>query len=424
MIAGLILCALLLSSCALFEKKEASPYIEGQRLTVEESEIEYSDSETTDILIKLTNIASTLVYLRDGLVLSESEKKELVENIDLSVEEVLEDSAVDYRMANELLEGIEKRLDEEEGALSFKLVSDLYLLSLGKLGRERAAKLIFYSALAYLDESAKTARERYEKYGYGWYLENAEKYESLYFEIEENIGDEKLADALGVVFFSSSLASGMPLLSEDDSFSLDSGELLLLLKKQAEHLEENALSSAQWQTVFQLLFEIWFSESDAPKHFDEVEREEYLALRNCDEYALQLGNIMPSVTSLYVAAVDRLSEDRLTRLIGDDTSVAKLEFLNSIYTCKNEFFALCASFSKQSFASEYEKNALERTGVYEDYLKYAEYRRQSNGADLYNAIGAYLSGRQSEAQLHNVFESYLFSSAPYFTYVFVFDNRS
>ena len=55
-IAGLILCALLLSSCALFEKKEASPYIEGQRLTVEESEIEYSDSETTDILIKLTNM--------------------------------------------------------------------------------------------------------------------------------------------------------------------------------------------------------------------------------------------------------------------------------------------------------------------------------------------------------------------------------
>ena len=422
-IAGLILCALLLSSCALFDNKDTSPYIEGQRLTVAESEIEYSDSETTEIVMKLTNIASTLAYLRDGLVLSESEKRELVENIDRSVENVLEASAVDHKMATELLESIEKRLEEEESELTIRLFGDLYLISLGKLGRERAADLVFYSTLAYLDNSAKTFRERYEKYGYSWYLEDAEHYDRLSLEIKENIGEEKLADALGVVFFSSSLVSGTPLLREDEGFSLDSGELLLLLKKQAEHLDESALSRSQWQTVFELLFEVCFSESQAPKHLDEVEKEEYSALRNCDDYALKLGNVMPYLTDLYAAAVNKLSEERLVRLMSEDASVAKLEFLNSVYMCKNEFFALTASFSKQSFTSEHEKNALERAGAYEDYLKYAEYRRHTDGTDLYNAIGAYLSGRQSEEQLHNAFEGYLFSSAPYFTYVFIFDNR-
>ena len=422
-IAGLILCALLLSSCALFEKNEASPYIEGQRLTVVESEIEYSDSEMTEISIKLTNIASTLAYRRDGLVLSESEKRELVEIIDKFTEEIVKESAVGYELADELLSRVAKRIDADEEEPLLKLLGDLYLIVLGNLGREKAAKVVFYSTLTYLDSSSQIAKERYEKYGYTWYLEDAEQYERLSLEIKENIGYDKLADALGVVFFTSSLASGTPLWSGEEDFSLDSEELLLLLKRQAEYLDENSLSKTQWQTVFELMFELFFSESEAPDYFDSVEREEYLALRNCDEYAIQLGEAMPYVTNLYVEAVNKLSAERLKRLMSEDSSVSKIEFLNSLYLCKNEFFALSAKLSKLSLASEYEKNALVRTGVYEDFLVYEKYRKDVDGADLYNAIGAYLSGRQNEDQLHNTFEDYMFSFAPYFTYAFVFDKQ-
>lgn len=422
-IAGFLLCVMLLSSCALFPKKAESPYIEGQRLDVVETEIVYTDSEMTEISMKLTNIASNLLFRRDGLVLTKSEKSELVKKINDRVENVVIGSNIAYSMAEELLKSLENRLSEDETEYSAKLFADLYLISIGKLGRDRASKLIFFSTIAYLDSVAKIFNERYQKYGYKWYLDDAEKFARLSREINDDIGYEKLADALGVVFFSTFIASGTEVFSGNEDFALDSTELLLLLVQQASYLDENRLESSQWQTVLELLFEICYSESEAPESFDRVEKEEYLAIRNCDYYALQLGEIMPYVTNLYIAAVNNLSAERLDRLMSTEASAVKIEFLNSVYMCKNEFFALSSRFHKLRFDSDYEKNALVRADVYEDYLKYEQHRKSATGADLYNAIGGYLTGRYDKEQLNSTFENYLFTSAPYFTYVFVFENR-
>lgn len=422
-VAGLLLCVMLLSSCALFPKKEESPYIEGQRLSVETVEIEYTDSEMAEIVLRLTNIAGRLAFLRDGLVLTEKEKSELGENINDIIEEVTEYSGIGYGVALKLLDSVEKRLSDDEEELSASLLSELYLLCIGGLGRERGAKLIYSASVACLDRRSRIFRERYEKYGYQWYLDDAERYAELSSEIREEIGYERLADAMGVFFFSTSLLSGMPAVNNEGGFVLDNAELLLLLDRQASYLADNTLTNEQWQTVFEVYFELYFAESDAPRDFDEVEREEYLALRNNREYAPLLGGIMPYVTNLYVAFVNRLSGERLGRLMSSDRSVARLEFLNTLYLCKNEFLPLAARFSSLRFDSEHEKNALIRADVYEDYLIYEKYRKATSGADLYNAIGNYLRGSYSKAQLDGVFENYMFSSAPYYTYVFIFDNR-
>lgn len=421
--AGLILCVMLLSSCAIFPQKAESPYLEGQRLNVVESEIEYSDDQMTETVIKLTNIASELIFRREGLVLTDGDKSEMRKNINSSVEEIIKFSSVGYGMVTELLTRVEERIAEDEKELTLNLFCDLYLICIGELGRERASKLVFSSTLAYLDGISELERERYEKYGYEWYLANAEKHERLSFEIKEEIGYQKFSDALGVVFFSASLAAGTPIINGEESFSLDESELLLLLKKQASYLGENTITSAQWQTVFELLFELVISESDAPQQFDDVESEFYLAIKNCEEYALQIGKIMPHVTNLYVAVVNKLSKERLSRLMSNDASIAKIELLNSVYMCKNEYFALSSNFSKLRFASEHEKNALVRKEVYDDYMIYEKYRKAVDSADLYNTIGGYLKGIYSKEQLDGAIENYLFSTAPYFTYVFVFDNR-
>ena len=421
-IAGILFCVMSLSSCAVFPNKEDSPYIEGQRLTVTESEIKYSESEKNEIILNLTNIASEIIFMREGLALTESEKNKLALNIkDLCVE-IFESSNVSYKKLSEFLNSVE-RLILEENAFTYNMFSNIYLSSMGLLGREISSELIFKTTVVYLNKKAEIFEERYESYGYQWYLDDSKTYFRLSSEIQEGIGADKFTDALGVVFFTASILSGTPVLNENSELLLDNAELLALVKRQAKYFDENSLSSSQWQTVFEVLFELFFTESEAPEHFDAVEREEYLALRNNRDYAVMLGGIMPYVTNLYVDVVNNLSSERFARLLSEDKAVAGLEFLNSLYLCKNRFLPLSSKFSMLRFVSESEKNALVRAEAYDDYLKYEKYRKDTDGSDLYNAIGAYLSGRIGKEQLNGVFENYMFASAPYFTYVFLFDNR-
>lgn len=419
--------ALLLPSCAaLFPQKNEEPtYIEELRLEIEEVQAEYTSDEINNISLTLQETVSDLLSRNDGYVTDGDDREKIRKNIEEHFIPLLLESDVSYSRFMSLMERINEIIESEESDFDIEDYTDIYLLSMSTLGRERSGRLLYLTSILFLEKKAEQCLERYEEYGYEWYLEDREKYLKMASDIENVLGEYEFCDAVGLVFFTVSLLNGTQIIPTDsDALYLDSAELLALLQNQADMLVDHRMSAEQWTVVLSFIFEFWFSDAEPRDGWSDVQKEEFLALRNCPDYAIRLGKVMPYVTNLYATAIYKLDKNKLSVIVSDDRDAAYFEVLRVISLCEREFGVLAHSFEMlQDFRSEDEAKAIEKAGAAEDFAKYSKYRRQVKSTELFTMLRGCVLGQNERDELRRSFENFMYTNAPYFTYAFIYKRK-
>ena len=418
--------AMLLSSCSMFFAENKVPeYIEGQRLELEERNVEYTPEQISVIIADLTKVAKALKYRRDGILLGEDDVSEMALKIEKDIVPALKESGVSYEKLISLTERTLMLIDNDETVFNFDLYNKLYLICMDKLGREKSGKLIYLSALMYLEDQADLCEKRYNEYGYEWYLSDAEKYRTLAKDMKEVLGEYEFTDAVSIAFFAVSTLSGTPIVSvNESSFYLDSSEMLVLLKKQADMINEHKMSSEQWSVVTRFAFEVCYSYAEPCEDWKPAQKEMITALKSCPEYATAVGKMMPKVSALYVAMINRLNEGSIALIMSNSSSGSDYELIRLMSLCEKEFVAMVKEFERYGgFNSQYELEAIENAGAKEDFQKYSKYRKKVTSGQLFDALKQCAHGKIDQTEFRKVYENFMYTNAPYMTYAFIFLNK-
>lgn len=415
------------SSCShLIAKEREAAYLEGQRLEVEQVDVEYTAEQFAEITERLTRLVNASMIGLGALPSDGDNTSEIKSRIENTVMPSIIDADISYADMLSLTEDALKVLDNGEAAFDLEICNKLYLMCMSRLGREKSGHLIYRYTIMYLEHMADIFEKRYAQYGYDWYLDDAGKYRKLASDISDTLGELEFTDAMSIAFFTVSAISGTPLVGEgsDDMLHLDSDEMLVLLKKQAAMIADHKMSEAQWVVVTSLLYEICFTATEPRDDWKDAQKAEWNALKSCPEYFERLGKIMPRVSELYVAAVSKMDKNSITVIMSNSADAASFEILRLFSLCEKEFLSVAKAFELSGkFESLYELEAMDEAGATEDFTKYSKYRKSVNSGQLFDSLKQCAFGQIEVKEFRRVYENYMFSNAPYITYAFIFLNR-
>ena len=310
---------------------------------------------------RITSLSAKVVYRVEGLVLSETQLQKLSQMLCTELLPMLESIPVYPEELEMILDSAESIFEEaEEGPLL--LWFRFYQSNLTTLGSTRAGKLGYLAADYWLETREATFRARYEKYGYSWYLEDAEHYAALSLRIKEELGADCFCAAAEILTFAAStLWSGLSSLEgEGGGFGLSAGELRAILARGAREFASVPITESQWSLVGELLAEA------IPSRRDTALTAELDALA-ADGYFARAARCMPLLLETYRAATEAMTvEDAAAIFYGDDENARRTAVCRALNTCKSTLASLLQAFEAfAATASEAETRALTRLGELE-----------------------------------------------------------
>ncbi len=413
--------AVSLSGCALLEegRGEGHGYLEGQRLVLEEEERGLSDDEREKIILELTETVSRALFVSEGVVLNEKQRGEIREYIKKELVRVIEESGIDYQGFVGANEAVRQGLELiESGTESLSAFRDVYFELILGLGNEKSGALIYRTALIWLDYQVERSRERYETYGYEWYLADSEDFSRLAREMRDGIDEKELSEALGVLFFSSAIMGGTLVRDgEEIGFEADGRELEVLLRKQREMLNEHTLDGEDWQTVGEVFFKAFFENSDVDEGSDELLKAELIALRDCPTYSRKIAGLVPYFVELYISMTEAADADELEGILAGGDGAKKTVALLALES-REELFALLEAIESTELSSDGELKAIDAAGYADEFEEYSSKRKDISSEEFYDILTLYSKGSADEVSLRCAIEDLSFRQAPYITFVF------
>ena len=411
-----------LSGCALFEegREEGAGYLEGQRLSVEEVTCELSDIEREEIALNLTDTVSYALFVSEGIVADEKQREEICEYIENELVGIIEESGIDLQSFTEANEAIRRGIAlVEEGNSSLGAFREVYFqLALG-LGNEKSGAFIYRCALIWLDYNADRARERYETYGYEWYLRDFEDFSRLASEMRDRIAEKELSEALGVLFFSSAIMGGTLIRDgEEIGIESDGRELEVLLRKQREMLCEYTLDAEDWQTVGEFFFKAFFENSVVDGASGDLLKAELIALRDCPSYSRDIGALVPYFIELYISITEAADADQLEMIMAGGDGAQRTVAMLTVES-REALLALLDAIKTTELLSDSELDAIAAAGYEDEFEEYSLKRKNISSEEFYSILTLYSEGRSDGLSLRCGIEDLLFGQAPYITFVFL-----
>ena len=389
------------------------------RLTVEAVDVIYTPEEQETVTLELKTILSRAALLRDGLVLSEVELTEIEIYIKENILPMLCRARVGYADAVLLCKVAVSYLQEGESLSEINMARDFYNACMSVLGSRRGGVVLFESAALYALEMRDRALERYDMYGYAWYLADAEQYTAHYTALTEKIGETHFSAVLGACFFASSLIRGTLWAETDEGLTLTDAEICLLWQRQAAHLKEELPPAEVCSVTLEILFDWFCRDASVPEDLSDPEIAYYSALRECPDHAIRAGECLPLFVGLYEKAVSFLTPADVSLLRCGSSDEREQVICRILTGAPNEFLAVTDALSRRPFAREQEKDALVRAGVWESYVVYESERRPVSPELLWGCIEDYAANPDAGRRdaLAGAWENYAFSVAPYATFI-------
>ena len=248
-IAFILLLAMLFGMTSCEQKDEITP--KDRPLVVESEDVIYTEEGISEIAEGLVAVADAFAPKLGYPALKEKNREEIRDFarntlIPIALDNSIYESEL-LMLCDIALESAEKINKNAPYIDKLGVMADTYARMTAHIDISRLGALIYELDLELMRDKLAEAEERYDRYGYSYYLADVEKYTALIADAE-NVGAPMFADALSVIMFITSAAFGT-IGADDDMLSVKSADALVILRKQSERFSSLNIDEKTWQTV-------------------------------------------------------------------------------------------------------------------------------------------------------------------------------
>lgn len=406
-------CGALALSClfglaACRAEPDAPPFDPSVRLVIESGSrtVSYSDAWRETAATRITDLAAEFLERTRGLRPDGALRQTLTERIRAQILPLFASLAIDETEYEALLDALENRVRSDGGdSGTLMLAFRLYRDASGVLGAARSGELVCCLSQIWLADRAEQCEARYEKYGYSWYLEDAERLRALQKDMETGLDAGQFAEMTETIAWFCSLADLRGGISGfSDGAVLTPDELALPVRRLANAYAATGETPAQWQIPARLVREL--SETATGK----TAGQSVLLTLSRTGFFTELAGLMPQLLKLYAALVGQLRGADLLLLCSDTAAPSeRLAILcRALADCTETAAAVDAGL--RNFApwdSADAEKVLDRAGL---RAAYADFLERCPAGDLTALLAAAREG-DADAQASAV-RSYLRGVCP------------
>ena len=392
-------------------------YDEKRRLEITEDAPTYSEEFIERAANSFADIAEAFVLLTKNVALTDKQKTDFKNYFKIEVFPII----VMVRIYSDEVDGLFSAVLEYLSADAllrggFETLATLYKKTVEALDSTRAGLLAFEFSKIMVSKKARECRQRYEKYGYSWYLEDAVRYENLEKGINETLGKDKFVAATGAVFFILSSIYGIGMPKNELGLSVNDKEMALILEMQADFFLEADISVGDWKIFAELLTEL------VPENNSSYINAELYALKK-DGYFVRAIEVMPLALVLYEAVTDSLSKAK-EPLRKEDGSLDISLILKAVLDSENELCALLDKIdASAATATKAENDAQASLNLSEAYGSFMSERSPISSDALVSRLRQLSSSDAVEADtLYGLICDYAVGIAPYLTFAAMYGS--
>ena len=392
---------LFLSSCEK-DDGENDPKI---RIEIKDEPITYGDAFLEDAELRYTAVATAMLESYYGAELKPEQQERVGAAFESKILPLLYRVKINEAELLGILTSLEQR---QSGVGDTSLLSAIYDSCLYSVGEQRCGRLAYGIAHLLLEENIRTASDRYEKYGYSWYLDDVERCTSL-SESLTAMGEERFSEAAAV--FSQVTALGASLeSSQSTGLFLTDSELLYILDYRARGFTKSNITQDEWSIIGALTSEFIPVKADTLKSAMLYEFKK-------DSYPEVAMRAFPSLINLYASLTKEIKNVEGFGFGIDRDRQAKA-IATALLASEDELSALSAdliAYAKTESSSQ--ERVVKSHFTEEEILSFIESHPAIDYATLVAGLGeiANSDGARAYERLTELFLSYLYGIAPYAT---------
>ncbi len=400
------------SSCTRTGREEPTSQ---QRLTVEQTPTSYTPDFSASAAEQGAELVHRLLSLCGGPVLNESQKQVLKNQIKEQILPHLEDLSVYPYELTALFEKTKQLCtlwEENHETTPSNLFLGFYQTGLSVMPSQKLGSIIFTFTDLYLNHKTQQSYERYDTYGYQWYLEDAHHYSDLLTQLHSTLGEETFSQMVTLAVFALSLGGGAAP-QESRLFTLSDEELTVLLRRQADYFCSAEISQEQWGSAAQIYSTLFTPQGNSLT-------DAALSALFRSGYVGQLSQCMPAFLTLYRALTQVVTPQQLSALRSGVQEEAALTAARLLSSVPAEFLALEQQLNQYGYSqSVEEEGALHSAGLWEEYQQYLESTPTVQAQQLLERAVAYADAPEQESKdaFLNSVQQYLRTYLPCLAFV-------
>lgn len=314
-----------------------------RNLTVETETVEYTADDINEAAAEVSEIVAELTPLLGYPKLNDEKKKQVSDKFKTDIMPVMIKVPV-YRdelfdMLACMRECMEMSESEHKSDEKLRFFSDLYIKFNSILETNRLGALIYELQLVWLDESLERAKERYDKYGYPFYLDDIQHYTVLSGEARA-LGADSFTDAFSVLMFMASASLGT-VSSQDGIIKISAGDLFVIMEKQSEEYSSISLTEENWKTVVRMCEEF------IPDNVANTIKGQLLVTLDNEDFFAEAADVIPYLLDFYVDVTADISDENIDIIEAGEAYAAELVICKEILRHVDSFETFLASFEQK-----------------------------------------------------------------------------
>ena len=383
-IALLISLLMALTSCKK-EKEKGNDTPNDGGLNIEVEAVEYSEEDISQTSAEIVAITKELVRLFGyANQVNEDDFKEVESIFKNDILPILIDVKIYPNELTSLLACVKECVvladESTEKGTTPKIISDMYTKCVSVLDADRLGALMYELNIFAINRKAEAAKEKYDKYGYMFYLEEVEYYNSV-VEKAKDLGCADFTAAFSALIFTGSLFNGSASF-EGDGVSISVSDSVAIMEKQAKKFSELKLDGKDWQIVAEM-FEVFISN----KTNDDLKGKILRALDDSD-FFIEAMAVMPELINFYAEIMNGVSKDNIAFIESGAEYAYVRAVCSEIIKKEGEFRTLLAALEEK--IPDASDECLELIRIYDKagYNKFLN-SYNSNAYDLIASIKAF-----------------------------------
>ncbi|MBE6548440.1 MAG: hypothetical protein E7667_06170 [Ruminococcaceae bacterium] len=385
-----------------------------QRLVIEDVFTPYTDQDKQRITSRLLGVFSAAVKVTGG-ELTEEQVMRIQKRIEESIIPFLEFSRVSP-------EQVEKVIPEKFTSAD---LMNVYWVSVSVIGSEQAGRLFYEFASLYLESKAAEYSKLYADSGEDIHLEYAKRYAQQRWEMENKLGEESFVAASNFIFSCVSsikkngMSAGIGNLMQGDV----AGAVLSVIRRQSAEAARLPLDSEQWGIAAEIIFEIIIFDVNPTESMGELQLSCFENMSHRADAANAIGQSIPDILSLYAQVAHKMTSQEMALILSKN----KLEMISGICSAllrgEKRFIEWVQKIEQIEIDGAEDYLLIEAAGLADEYEKYAATRQEVTAEELFEFIRqcADRENKDAQAKLLSRVEDFLFSVAPYYTFIFMND---
>lgn len=392
------------------EKKDDKEYLEGQRVEIIRESVGYSDEFIEKENLRFNDIAISVIEDNYGIKLNNEQKQKINQEFKKTVIPMLYRVRIYDTELEELFDTLQTYLDGDTLTLT-----DVYKECVFLLGTTRAGMMLHELSVKIIGDRAAEAQEKYNKYKYEWYLEDATRCENIKDRLIE-MGEGKFVNAVSIITALTSLFTSLRDGKGESAFLLSDAELIYILGYQSDRFKEYEISEDEWSTIGALFSEMIPSSPSTPSSAL------LYALKN-ENYLAESFKTMPDVASYFSMLMHALqSEGRFSLNASDDEKI--MSIVSAVLTSRENFDALAYAISEHaSTDTDEQERAISSFYTEEEISAFYDRYTKINSDELFARLSELSESEDPDSigVAKDAFICYITSIAPHIAFL-LFQN--